>query len=248
MERLDTYHTINLLKSFFARHGIPKIIRSDNGTNYSSDAFKKFVELWDIKDITSSPTHAQSNGIIERSIQTFKHMMRKAEYDKKDPFLCLLEYRITPIDTNIPSPAQMLFNRDINGLLPKFSIFKENSKVTQIKNSLKNKQFKQKTSYDRTTKLCKDFERDDKVRVQRQDKTSWQSGQIIEKINKPRTYRVKLDNGSIVERNKKYLIKDTTNKKDPEVTGSHCNTNLNPRPKRMIKNPKRFTDYDMVTL
>lgn len=244
LERLDSHHTINLLKSFFARHGLPKVIRSDNGTNYSSDTFRKFVESWNIKHITSSPTHAQANGMVERSIQTFKNMLRKAEHDNKDLFLCLLEYRTTPIDTNIPSPAQMLFNREINSLLPKFCIFEEDRKLTDIKQSLKNKQFKQKAEYDKTTKLRKDFERDDNVRVQKQDKTSWQPGQILNKINKPRTYIVKLENGSVVERNKKYLIKDTTNKKDPQVNLSHCNTNPEPRPKRLIKNPKRFADYD----
>lgn len=214
VEKLDSIHTITLLKSFFARHGIPKIIRSDNGTNYSSDEFKEFVNSWNIKHVTSSPTHSQSNGMVERGIQTFKNMMRKAEYDNKDLYLCTLEYRTTPIDSNIPSPASLLFNREINSLLPNFNIFKkEEGKLAETKVALKEKQIKQKSNYDRTTKALAEFQENDKVRVQQKDKT-WQSGQVLKKLKqKPRTYMVKQDNGAVVERNRRYLIKDTENKK-----------------------------------
>lgn len=125
LNKLDTHHTTRALKSIFSRHGIPKVIRSDQGTNYSSENFKQFVNEWKITHVTSSPTHAQSNGMVERCIETFKNIMKKAEYDNIDPYLCILEYRNTPIDNNLPSPAQLLFNRDINSLLPKFILEKE---------------------------------------------------------------------------------------------------------------------------
>ena len=52
---------ITSLKSQFARHGIPNIVRSDNGSQFSSSDFKTFAGEWDFEHITSSPYHARSN-------------------------------------------------------------------------------------------------------------------------------------------------------------------------------------------
>ncbi len=46
---------INQLKSIFARHGIPQILRSDNGPQYSSHLFNVFAEIYGVQHITSSP-------------------------------------------------------------------------------------------------------------------------------------------------------------------------------------------------
>lgn len=245
LEKLDSIHTINALKSIFARHGIPKTIRSDNGTNYSSEVFKTFVDSWNIKHITSSPTHAQSNGMVERAIQTFKNIMKKAEYDNKDPYLCLLEYRTSPIDRNIPSPANLLFNRDVNSLLPKFN-FVNKGKGKDIKDvtyNLKNKQEKEKLYFDKNTKQLTEFKINDRVRIQNMDKT-WQSGRVLKISEKPRTYIVKLNNGSVLERNRKYLIKDSENVKKYQLKFSSSNNDNISRPRRQITNPKKYNDFD----
>ena len=49
---------ITSLKSQFARHGIPNVVRSDNGSQFSSSDFKTFAREWDFDHITSSPYHA----------------------------------------------------------------------------------------------------------------------------------------------------------------------------------------------
>ena len=35
---------INHLKSIFARHGIPEVVRSDNGQQYSTNSFDRFAK------------------------------------------------------------------------------------------------------------------------------------------------------------------------------------------------------------
>lgn len=60
------------LKSIFARHGIPAKIMCDNGPPFNSEQFREFTQSWDIKHTTSSPHYDQSNGQVERSIQTLK--------------------------------------------------------------------------------------------------------------------------------------------------------------------------------
>lgn len=234
--KLDSAHTITALKSVFARHGIPKIIRTDNGTNFSSEEFKKFTVDWNIKHITSSPTHAMSNGMVERAIQTFKNLMKKAEHDKKDPYLCILEYRTTPIDKDIPSPSKLLFNREVNGLLPKFFDNKGEDNKSNYKQYLYKRQKEQKKYSDRNSKDLKEFKEKDKVRVQNANKI-WQPGYVVKKLIKPRTYKVRLDNGSVIERNRKYLIKDTVNKKITPMKDVILGK-IPMRPKRNVNRPK----------
>ena len=64
--------TIDAPKSFFATHGIPRILRSDNGPQYRSTKFKDFANAYTIKDVTSSPNYARSNGESERAVQSEK--------------------------------------------------------------------------------------------------------------------------------------------------------------------------------
>lgn len=74
------------MKSLFARHGIPDAVISDNGPPYASAEFKDFAESWEFRHVTSSSTHAQSNGQAERTVQTIKNMLKKSENEKGDPY------------------------------------------------------------------------------------------------------------------------------------------------------------------
>lgn len=46
---------IAILKEWFSLHGIPKILESDNGPNYSSKVFGEFARDWNFQHRTSSP-------------------------------------------------------------------------------------------------------------------------------------------------------------------------------------------------
>ena len=108
--------TIRALKSVFARHGIPEIVRSDNGPQYSSAEFAKFAKDWGFKHVTSSPKYPQSNGEVERAVQTVKMLLKKEE----DPHKALLAYRSTPLENGF-SPAELLFGRKIRTTVPTIS-------------------------------------------------------------------------------------------------------------------------------
>ncbi|XP_033110925.1 uncharacterized protein K02A2.6-like [Anneissia japonica] len=56
------------LKRYFATHGTPRILISDNGGQYSGQQFKQFASEWNFVHITSSPEHAQSNGIADNAV------------------------------------------------------------------------------------------------------------------------------------------------------------------------------------
>lgn len=41
-------------KSIFARHGIPEVVRTDNGLQFASEPFRKFAQDWIFSQITST--------------------------------------------------------------------------------------------------------------------------------------------------------------------------------------------------
>ena len=60
--RDTTQGVIQQLRSIFARHGIPEQVMSDNGPQFSSEAFTNFAKTYDFTHVTSSPHFPQSNG------------------------------------------------------------------------------------------------------------------------------------------------------------------------------------------
>ena len=50
---------ISHLKGVFARHGIPEVVRSDNGPQYASKEFSEFAQSYGFQHITSSPKYPQ---------------------------------------------------------------------------------------------------------------------------------------------------------------------------------------------
>ena len=91
---------------------------SDNGRHLDSEVFRAFAVSWGFGHATSSPHFPQSNGFIERTIQTVKNTLKKAKASGKDPHMAMLCLRATPLDHNIPSPGEMLYNRKLRANLP----------------------------------------------------------------------------------------------------------------------------------
>jgi len=105
-------HTIvKVLEELFCTLGIPNTVVSDNGPQFISEKFKKFIDRWDIAHVTSSPRYPQSNGEAERAVQTAKSLMSKnLNYQA-----ALCAYRDTPVSGKY-SPAQLMFGRSMNSM------------------------------------------------------------------------------------------------------------------------------------
>ena len=104
---------IEHLKSIFARHGIPEVLMSDNGPQYSSAIFSKFTKEYNFQHITSSPKFPRSNGEAERAVRTMKELLKKAP----DPYIALLSYRATPLQNGC-SPSELLMGRRLRTTIP----------------------------------------------------------------------------------------------------------------------------------
>ena len=112
-ENKTAEYTIAVLKRLFARHNIPNIIVADN-MPFNSRVFKQFATQWDFRVTTSSPQYPQSNGLIERNVQTIKSLFKKA----CDEEMGLLEFCNIPVTGIEESLAQLLMSSKLRSSLP----------------------------------------------------------------------------------------------------------------------------------
>ena len=109
---------VRKLRSHFARNGIPDVVISDNGPQFTSSEFAQFGREWGFEHRTSSRGHQQANGQAESAIKTAKSILRKAKKSKSDPYLAILAARNTPTEYMDSSPAQRLVGRRTKPQLP----------------------------------------------------------------------------------------------------------------------------------
>ena len=100
---------ISLLKEMFSEDGIPKVLCSDNGPQYASAQFTNFCIAWGISHETSSPHYLQSNGFAKACVKSAKHALQQAKYSDANPHLALLALQAMPVDSKLPSPAELLY-------------------------------------------------------------------------------------------------------------------------------------------
>lgn len=189
--------TIDILRSLFARYGLPKEIVSDNGPQFTSEDFHKFTSQNGIKHTRVPPYHPASNGAAERSVQIVKKALVKQMLDgdprKRQLSLqhklanFLITYRNTPQTTTGRSPAELFLKRQPR---TRFSLLKPN-----LADTVKSKQDDQKRFHDRCRVKLRNFEINQWVRVKdtRGTKIQWWPGRVT-RVCGPRTYLVKMSN------------------------------------------------------
>ena len=90
LRNLQPLTVINKCKKIFSQFGTPKELVTDNGPEFSSHYFKSFSRTWDFEHRTIRPHFHQSNGLVERSIQTAKQTLKNAKLANEDHYLLIL--------------------------------------------------------------------------------------------------------------------------------------------------------------
>ena len=194
---------IDAMRSQFARHGVPEVVMSDNGPQFSCGEFREFAQRWDFENITSSPRYPQSNGQVERAIGTVKNLVKKAMEDGNDVQLALLNFRNTVREGFSASPAQLLFGRRCRTLLtiqrsrliPKLA-----NDVYRDKKIAKNAQMAQ---YNKSAHHLNPLVPGDAIRMKLPGQDTWTLGECTKKLSK-RSYVV-LVQGHTYRRNRRHL-------------------------------------------
>ena len=189
---------ISHTKNVFARFGIPKSVISDNGPQFASQEYKLFSQQWDFIHNTSSPEYPQSNGFIERTIQTVKRSLKKAMVNSEDPALALLALRTTPAKDNT-SPAQKLMGRALRTNLPSIKYPIKTSKPTTFSKTTT-------AHYNANAQNLPALHPGDDVRLR--DGRNWsRKGKVVVSDQNPRSYHVRTEAGNVLRRNRRHLIK-----------------------------------------
>lgn len=106
--------TSECLIHYISIFGIPKTILTDQGTNFTSDLFKKTCDFLKIKNLWSSPYHPQTQGALERSHSTLKEYLKSYINDEQTNwpryiYTAMLAYNTTIHTTTHYSPYELMF-------------------------------------------------------------------------------------------------------------------------------------------
>ena len=110
------------LDKIFATHGIPDLLKIDNGPPFTSHAFKVFATELGFKHRKITPLWPKANAEAERFMRTLGKAIRTARTEQKnwekELQKFLRNYRSTPHSSTGKSPAELLMGRQIKTKLP----------------------------------------------------------------------------------------------------------------------------------
>ena len=199
---------IKELGMIFSEFGKPQIFRSDNGPCYSSQEFKIFMQNWSIEHRTSSPHYPQSNGFAESMVKVSKNLTEKAVLQDLPWNRFLLDYRCTPISSEIPSPAEILFGRKLRSSISILPSQVMNDRICKQRELIAKKEGKFYTNtkdfQDRIKALP--FEAGQNVWLQNSDSRKCEEAVICEKCREPNSYMVEIPaTGQCFRRNSNFI-------------------------------------------
>ncbi len=117
LRSITTKAVVKALSQFISVFGIPKVIQSDQGSNFCSHMFTQVLKMLGVSHNRSTPYHAQSQGALERFHQTLKSLLRayctELDRDWEDglPWLMLAARKA------VVSPNELVFGHSVRGPL-----------------------------------------------------------------------------------------------------------------------------------
>ena len=219
---------IKELGMIFSEFGKPQIFRSDNGPCYSSQEFRFFMQNWLVEHRTSSPHYPQSNGLAESMVKVSKNLIEKAVRQDLPWNRLLLDYRCTPISSEIPSPAEILFGRKLRSSISVLPSQVMNDRISKQRELIAKKEGKFYTNVkdfqDRIKALP--FEAGQNVWLQNSDSRKYEEAVIREKCREPNSYMVQIPaTGQCFRRNSNF-IKPRQTEQNSVSTDSQPTTGL----------------------
>jgi len=196
-------------KRWFATHGIPMKVTSDNGPPWNGYEWKKFASDYGFVHQPISPTHSQSNGMVEKTVDIAKRLLKKCQATGEDLYLALLQIRNTPRDEVTGSPVQRLFSRRTRTRLPtapqklKPQVIPPEQVAARL---YEDRHVKAKSYFDQHTRPLKPIEPDTTIRVRTGNK--WAPALLLPSDEHlgPRSYNVKLPSGHTTRRNRRHIL------------------------------------------
>ena len=206
-----------MIKSHFARYGVPLVIVSDNGPQFASTLFRNFARCWNFKHQTISPGNSQANGAAEAAVKIVKRILRKSAGTGDDPQEGLLNYHNTPTEGMNTSPSQRMFGRRTRALLPMTqTMLNPTSFSTQEESFLKVLKRQKTVGQGRGLPILSPG---DTVRMQPIDgRKEWREAMVVRPMS-TRAYEVSVGDKTYI-RNRRHFR--AAQKSSHSQVGSHC--------------------------
>ena len=125
-------------RTWIARFGIPRIVTSDRGAQFTSKAWTATMTRLGISQTTTTAYHPQSNGLVERFHRSLKNALRCAvtttrSWTRSLPWV-LLGLRNAPRSETATSAAEVLFGTTLRvpGLCFRQDVSPESSEARQL--------------------------------------------------------------------------------------------------------------------
>ncbi|XP_046408463.1 uncharacterized protein K02A2.6-like [Ischnura elegans] len=238
MTKTDSQSVIEKLRDCFACFGLPNIIITDNGRQFTSLEFKNFCANNGIVHRLSAPYHPSTKGAAENCVKTFKEALNRLLGDMRQAGLSmcslvskyLFSYRTTPHCATNETPAKLMFGREPKTRLSFLSasfVAKYNRKQIEYHHGQSNINFNVGEVV-----YVKDY------RVL--NKTTWVKATIV-KVLGFQTYLCEVaDEGKVLwKRHSDQIIKVGEFHNDCE-TKDGCETDILCRPHRLSKPPDKL--------
>lgn len=136
---LTANNIIPILDKVISQFGCPKVIKSDNGPPFNSNAFKNYAQHMGFTHRKITPLWPQANSQAESFNKPMMKSIRAAHVEnrnwKQEMHKFLRQYRNTPHSTTKFTPFRLLFGRDPKTKLPEIDNKKE--KETNISQQAK---------------------------------------------------------------------------------------------------------------
>ena len=268
MRSTTSEKVIECLEKIFTTHGLPQSLRSDNGPQFRSEVFERYLVDNGIEHRKTTPLWPQANGEVERQNKSLLKRMKIAQAEgkewKKEVRKYLVAYRSTPHTTTGVSPAELLFGRKMRTKLPEL---KEESTESEMRD--RDGEMKAKVKWYADTQKRNAQESDlapgDQVLVKQECKNKLSTPFAPE----PYDVVTKTGNSVVVEspdgvqlmRNTTHVKKyeetsqnaeeatpllDVTDPVKPEAEREKLSSPIMMRPTRVRKPPERFKDFVMT--
>ena len=129
MSSTTSEKTIDVLRTMFARYGLPLQLVTDNGPQFISSELQEFFKANRMKHILSAPYHPASKGQVERFVQTLKCFLKTSDNNGKTLGHRLAEflfvYQATPRATTYTIPSDLFLRRKLR---TRFDLMMPNTK------------------------------------------------------------------------------------------------------------------------
>ena len=217
---------IQAFQTQFATYGIPDVLFTDNGPQFSSHRFRQFASDWFFLHMTISPDYPQSNGKAENAVRTVKLLWRKALADGQDKWLALLAWRNSPTEGFSYSPAQRFLYCRTRTLLSTADPLLQRSISPLSRDAAAKAKASQARYYNRKTRDLPPLQAGDSVRIQPPTTSAaWGSGRVVDVLPNSSyvvetadgSYVLETADGSRLRRNRRHLRRSNGLSSSPVV-------------------------------